>query len=544
MKDWWRSAVIYQIYPRSFLDTNGDGIGDIPGITQKLDYVAQLGADIVWISPFYPSPMKDFGYDVSNYKDIDTIFGSLADFTKLINKANQLGLKVMIDLVLSHTSDRHPWFQESRASADNPKRDWYVWADPKPDGTPPNNWLSIFGGSAWEWDTSRRQFYMHNFLTAQPDLNFHNSDVVDAVLDVAKFWLELGVHGFRLDTVNWYFHDDQLRDNPPNQGGKLLYVPESSNYGMQAHIYNKSRPEVLPFLERFRSLLDAYDAIGLGELTAKAAPEMTPAYTEKDKRLHMVYTFDLLTEEHSAAHFKRAIRSAEKQMNEGWLCWAFSNHDVVRTVSRWRCEGVSPQQQAKFFLALLLSLRGAVCIYQGEELGLTEANISFEDLQDPYGLRLWPEYKGRDGCRTPMPWVWSFPKAGFSSFTPWLPVPNTHVERSVDVQAPTEDSVLQFCRDFLAWRKGQPAMSRGSIRILDSDESLLVLERKSEAQTILAVFNLQEKSCEFDCSALYSSAQFFAIKSVMLKDLYKNKEDGLINLPGYSMFFAKVCRHS
>lgn len=535
MADWWRGAVIYQIYPRSFLDTDGDGIGNIAGITEKLDYIAQLGVDIIWISPFYPSPMKDFGYDVSNYKDIEPIFGSLDDFTELIKKANYLGLKVMIDLVLSHTSDQHPWFKESRSNADNPKSDWYIWADPNLDGTPPNNWLSIFGGSAWEWDTSRRQFYMHNFLTAQPDLNFHNPNVVDAALDVAEFWLELGVHGFRLDTVNWYFHDEQLRDNPPNQGGKLLYVPDASNYGMQEHIYNKSRPEVLPFLERFRTLLDRYDAIGLGELTAKASPEMTPVYTEKDKRLHMVYTFDLLTEDCSAAHFKRAIHSAEKQMNEGWLCWAFSNHDVVRTVSRWRCESVSVEQQAKFFLALLLSLRGAVCIYQGEELGLTEAEIDYEDLQDPYGIRLWPEFKGRDGCRTPMPWLHGSPNAGFSDTRPWLPIPQNHVEKTVDEQDFNKDSVLQFCRDFLSWRKSQPAMNKGLIRILESDESLLILERQYEDELILAVFNMKGSSQDFDCSAQYSH-----VRPISLNGLCSNQQDGVVMLPGYSMFFATV----
>ncbi|MEL7069324.1 MAG: alpha-amylase family glycosyl hydrolase [Cyanobacteria bacterium J06581_3] len=521
MNEWWRGAVIYQIYPRSFLDTDKDGVGNIAGITRQLDYVARLGVDMIWISPFYPSPMKDFGYDVSNYKDIEPVFGNLDDFAAMVEKADALNIKVMIDLVLSHTSDQHPWFVESRASRENAKSDWYIWADAKPDGTPPNNWLSIFGGNAWEWDTSRRQYYMHNFLTAQPDLNFHNPDVVEAALDVTEFWLKLGVHGFRLDTVNWYFHDKQLRDNPPSQGEKLLYVPESSNYGMQEHIYNKSRPEVLTFLEQFRALLDQYGAIGLGELTAKAANEMTPEYTAKDRRLHMVYTFALLTEGCSASHFKQVIRTIESHVGDGWVCWAFSNHDVVRTVSRWRRENVSMVQQAKFFLALLLSLRGSLCIYQGEELGLPEAELAFEELQDPYGIRLWPEYKGRDGCRTPMPWDDALPNGGFSTTKPWLPVPGAHVEKAVTVQQSDEDSVLQFTRKFLAWRKSQPAMLHGSLRVLESDDSLLVLERRYENAAILAVFNVKESICDFDGSQYgYSKSQ--------------------AKLPGYGMFFAEL----
>ncbi len=534
-KDWWRGGLIYQVYPRSFLDTHQDGIGDISGITDRLDYVAKLGVDMVWVSPFFPSPMKDFGYDVSDYKNVDPMFGNIDDFVALIDKANSLGLKVMIDLVLSHTSDQHQWFRESRSSKDNPKSDWYVWVDPMEDGRPPNNWLSIFGGGAWEWDTTRRQFYMHNFLTSQPDLNFHNPEVVDAVIDVIEFWLRLGVHGFRMDTVNWYFHDEMLRDNPPNEGPELLpYAPPSSNYVMQEHIYNKTRPEVLPFLERVRALLDKYNAISLGELTAKKANELMPIYTEKDKRLNMVYTFAMLTDEYGADHFRSVIKKTEHHMNDGWVCWAFSNHDVMRAVSRWQHDNVPLNQQAKFLMALLMSLRGSVCMYQGEELGLPEVNIAFEDLQDPYGIRFWPEFKGRDGCRTPMPWHMSMPNGGFSNVKPWLPIPMTHLEKAVDVQETDRNSVLNFTREMISWRKKMPAMVKGSIKLLNDEGDILAFERELDGQKILCVFNTDEKTLEFDCK------EYASVNPIALTGFYYSYKDDKLSLPGYSVFFAEV----
>ncbi len=535
MTEWWRGAVMYQIYPRSFLDTNQDGIGDLSGITDRLDYVAELGVDMIWVSPFYPSPMKDFGYDVSDHKNVDPMFGKVDDFVALIDKANALGIKVMIDLVLSHTSDQHQWFRESRSSRDNPKSDWYVWVDAQEDGRPPNNWLSIFGGGAWEWDTTRRQFYLHNFLTSQPDLNFHNPEVIDATLDIAEFWLRLGVHGFRLDTVNWYFHDKELRDNPPSYGGILPYAPESSNYVMQEHVYNKSRPESLPFLEKFRALLDQYGATSLGELTAKNALEVTKDYTEKDKRLHMVYTFSLLTEEFSATHFRNTITEVENNMGDGWICWAFSNHDVMRAVSRWKHDNIPLAQQAKFLMALLLSLRGSVCMYQGEELGLPEVNIAYEDLQDPYGIRLWPEFKGRDGCRTPMPWHMAMPNGGFSNEKPWLPIPMTHLEKSVDVQEPDQNSVLHFTRNMLAWRKTTPAMSEGTLTVLDTEDPLLAFERSHGDKTILCVFNTDEKTQSYDFSQ-YGDR----LSPITLTGFYYSFKEGQLSLPGYSVFFGEV----
>lgn len=490
--EWWRGAVVYQIYPRSFADTNGDGIGDLPGITAHLEHVARLGADAVWISPFFVSPMDDFGYDVADYRDVDPIFGTLSDFDALLARAHELGLKVIIDLVLSHSSDRHPWFVESRSSRDNDKADWYVWADPKPDGTPPNNWLSIFGGVAWEWDTRRRQYYLHNFLASQPDLNFHNPEVQDAVLDVARFWLDRGVDGFRLDTVNFYFHDAQLRDNPPQPPERdVAGITRVNPFAFQDHVYSKTRPENLAFLERLRALTDAYPgAVLMGEIGPdRDVDGTTAAYTIGGKRLHMAYSFELLGYDFSSAHLRAVIERVEATIGTGWAAFAFANHDVVRPVTRWGFED-RPDAAAALLAALVTTLRGTACLYQGEELGLTEAVIGFEDLQDPYGRRFWPDYRGRDGCRTPMPWRAGAGEAGFTTGRPWLPIPPEHRARALDVQESVHGSALERVRTFLAWRRGVDAFRRGAIRFHDAPEPLVAFERAEGGERVLCVFNL------------------------------------------------------
>ncbi|MCH2547373.1 MAG: alpha-amylase family glycosyl hydrolase, partial [Alphaproteobacteria bacterium] len=419
--EWWRGGVIYQIYPRSFADSNNDGIGDLAGITEKMPYIKSLGVDAIWISPFFKSPMKDFGYDVSDYEDIDPIFGTMEDFDAMIKAASKHHIQVMIDLVLNHTSNEHPWFIESRSSRDNAKADWYVWADPKPDGCPPNNWMSIFGGSAWEWDSTRRQYYLHNFLRSQPDLNFHNPDVQKAMLDVVRFWLEKGVHGFRLDTVNFYFHDTKLRNNPAHKvQASRNDVPDSNPYGMQNHTYDKSRPENLAFLETLRKLTDEYaHTTMVGEIGDDRAVRLMAEYTRKNKRLHMAYSFSLLSPRFGAAYVRKTVEEHESTLGSGWPCWAFSNHDVTRVISRWGKDSHDNAVLAKLLVALLCTLRGSVCIYQGEELGLPEADVPYERLQDPYGITFWPEYKGRDGCRTPMPWQTKAAHGGFSEVEPW-----------------------------------------------------------------------------------------------------------------------------
>ncbi|WP_430440286.1 alpha-glucosidase [Shinella sp.] len=494
-KDWWRGAVIYQIYPRSYQDTNGDGIGDLRGIAERLSHVASLGVDAIWISPFFTSPMKDFGYDVSDYQDVDPIFGALADFDALIAEAHRLNIRVMIDLVLSHTSDKHPWFVESRSRRTNPRADWYVWADSKPDGTPPNNWLSIFGGSAWQWDPTRLQYYMHNFLTSQPDLNLHNPEVQDALLSVARFWLERGVDGFRLDTINFYFHDKELRDNPSlaPERRNAQTAPAVNPYNYQEHLYDKNQPENLEFLKRFRAVMEEFPAIAaVGEVgDSQRGLEIAGEYTSGGDKMHMCYAFEFLAPEPLTPAFVADTQHAlEKAAPEGWVCWAFSNHDVMRHVSRWGSAVTDHEAHAKLFASLLMSLRGSVCIYQGEELALPEAELAYEDLQDPYGIQFWPDFKGRDGCRTPMVWESTELSGGFSKGKPWLPVPAVHLERAVDIQEGDAASVLAHYRRFLAFRKEHVALVKGEIAFQSAEGAILSFVRTHGNEKVFCAFNM------------------------------------------------------
>ena len=491
---WWRGCVIYQIYPRSYQDSTGDGSGDLAGITRRLPYIASLGVDAVWLSPFFKSPMADMGYDVSDYCDVDPMFGTLADFDALIAEAHRLGLKVMIDQVLSHSSDKHPWFVESRASRNNPRADWYVWAEPKPDGTAPNNWMSIFGGPAWEWDSTRRQYYLHNFLASQPDLNFHNPEVQAALLDTVRFWLDRGVDGFRLDTVNFYVHDKWLRDNPPLEKSVSGEIDEKNPYEYQDHLFDKTRPENLEFLKRFRALLDKYGArASVGEVgDGERSLQTVASYTSGSDKLDMCYTFDLLGPKFSAEHVHQCIANFEKAVTDGWVCWAFSNHDVVRHVTRWTRPGGDPEAVAKFSIALLACLRGSICIYQGEELGFGEADLAFEDLRDPYGIRFWPGFKGRDGCRTPMVWEAQAEQGGFSGGKPWLPIPTEHRALALDRQERTEGSVLSHYQAVLAARQLHLPLVHGSIRLLETKNDVLAFVREEDGERLLCVFNFAD----------------------------------------------------
>lgn len=498
-KDWWRGAVIYQIYPRSFQDSNGDGIGDLNGITQRLPYIASLGVDAIWISPFFTSPMKDFGYDVSDYRGVDPMFGTLADFDTLTQTAHQLGLRVMIDLVLSHTSDEHPWFKESRADRDNDKADWYVWSEPRDDGTPPNNWLSIFGGSAWQWDAGREQYYLHNFLVSQPDLNFHNPDVQDALLDVVRFWLERGVDGFRLDTINFYFHDKELRSNPalPKDQRDATIAPSVNPYNHQLHLYSKNQPENIAFLERFRAVLEDFDAAAaVGEVgDAQMGLEIMGEYTTGDDRIHMCYSFEFLSGTMpTAARIAKVMGDVDRLVSDGWACWAFSNHDVVRHITRW---DLSPAA-ARALTTLMMCLRGSTCIYQGEELGLPEADVAFEDLQDPYGIEFWPEFKGRDGCRTPMAWESSNRNAGFTTGDPWLPISSEHMHNSVAAQEADPGSLLHHYRRAIGLRKTHIALQKGDHDGVKSTGDIVHFTRTEGDQTIFVAVNLSESTAAHD----------------------------------------------
>jgi alpha-glucosidase len=534
--EWWRGAVIYQIYPRSFADGNADGIGDLPGITGKLDYLAKLGVHGIWLSPFFKSPMKDFGYDVSDYRAVDPMFGTLEDFDQLLQRAHELGLKVMIDQVLSHCSDQHPWFKESRSSRDNPKADWFVWADTKRDGSPPNNWLSIFGGSAWQWDTRRRQYYQHNFLASQPDLNFHNEEVQAQVLEEAKFWLDRGVDGLRLDAVNFYFHDKQLRDNPAwgDRPRDDRVIAPSNPYGYQKHQYDKTQPDNIAFLKRLRALFERYPgATSVGEIHTDDPFVAMADYTSGGDKLHMAYVFNLLTDEFSAAYIRDTVEQMEARIGSGWVCWSLGNHDVPRLMTRWGGPQ-APEALGKMLMALLLSLRGSVCLYQGEELALTQANIPFEKLRDPSGITFWPEYKGRDGCRTPMPWTAQGKFAGFSEAEPWLPIPQEHRSRAVDVQDPKADSVLNAYRRFLGWRREHPALRLGSIRFIDAPENALTLVREHETERIVAAFNLSGEPLAVSLPSDWEVAP-------LPGDGFSTAAPrGRIELPAYGAFFGRV----
>ncbi len=456
-----------------------------------MDHIAGLGVDAVWLSPVFTSPMKDMGYDVSDYRDIDPVFGTLVDFDALVARAHDLGLKVIIDQVISHSSDQHPYFLESRASRDNAYADWYVWADPKPDGTPPNNWLAIFGGGAWTWEARRHQYYFHNFLAEQPDFNFHNPEVQAWHLENMRFWLERGVDGFRHDTINFYFHDRLLRDDAADF--RVKKKPDANPYNMQYHLFSKNQPENLEFLAKMRALTDEFDArMMVGEVgDSHHSIELMGQYTS-GHRVHQCYSFEMLGAEFSPRHFRSKIEGFFKGAPEGWPCWAFSNHDVNRHVTRWMEHAVSREALARQAAALLLSFQGSVCIYQGEELGQTETELVFEELTDPAGINFWPEERGRDGCRTPMVWEAAAPNAGFSAANrTWLPVKPAQAAVAVDRQG--EGSVMDLYREMLALRKARSDLMTGATQFFDLPEPLLGFRRGGGT---ICVFNLSPATVE------------------------------------------------
>ena len=534
--DWWRGAVIYQIYPRSFQDSNGDGIGDLQGITRRLDYVASLGVDAIWISPVFKSPMLDFGYDVSDYKSIDPIFGSLEDFDQLISKAHELGLKVMIDQVISHSSDQHEWFVESRSGKENDKSDWYVWADAREDGSPPNNWLSIFGGSAWEWDTTRCQYYLHNFLASQPDLNFHNIEVQNALLDTVRFWLDRGVDGFRLDTINFYFHSAGLESNPglPADQRNSSIAPKVNPYNYQRHLFDKNQLENIAFLKRFRELLDEYPATtAVGEVgDAERGLELVAEYTSGGDKVHMCYSFDFLSPEKlTPSKVRKTLTDFESQAPDGWSCWAFSNHDVVRHASRWTEDVADHNAFLKMAATLILSLRGSVCLYQGEELGLPEVDVPYESLQDPYGIQFWPKFKGRDGCRTPMVWGHNQESGGFTDGKPWLPIPEEHSSAAVDYQEGDDNSVLAHYRAALNFRRSHPEFSKGTLHFILDDDNVIVFERSYRGSAMFVAINMSANVVTIPAPG----SEFMQLSA---PGASAKVTDEKIELPAYGSFFA------
>ncbi|MFM7471218.1 MAG: alpha-amylase family glycosyl hydrolase [Nodosilinea sp.] len=475
--------IIYQIYPSSFCDGNGDGLGDLPGIIEKLPHIASLGGiDFVWISPFFPSPMRDFGYDISDYYDVDPRFGTLKDLRSLLKLASSLGLAIMIDLVLAHSSSAHPWFEASRQSKTNPHSDWYVWVDPKPDGCPPNNWLSHFGGPAWTWEPRRGQYYLHHFLPEQPALNWYNPAVETAMLEVVKFWLEAGVRGFRLDALDFAHADPLLRDNPPLAPTGPVFEP-SYPYLYQDPIYNCGAPGGLAAVRRLRQLVNNYGGtLLLGEISDRRSARK---YTGPDL-LHSTYFFDfLLPAPFTPPSIAQRIQTILAEFKPTEFAWTLSNHDFHRHASRLM--PLNDQQRpdfAKLCAALFLGLPGSYCLYQGEELGLPSAELQRADLRDPFDIALWPHDRGRDRARTPIPWDRDQGNGGFtidSGKASYLPLDPNHLPLSVATQNQDSHSVLAFYRQMLAWRKcTQP--STYQLCIDEVTETLLAYSLRSQAK--------------------------------------------------------------
>ncbi len=539
--EWWRGCVIYQIYPRSFCDTNADGIGDLGGIISKLEHVASLGVDAIWISPFFMSPMKDFGYDVSDYYQVDPMFGSIEDFQELVKHAKNLGLKVLIDQVWGHTSDQHRWFKESRMSLDNSKADWYVWQDPKADGTPPNNWLSYFGGPAWTWDARREQYYLHHFLKEQPSLNIWCDEVREEIKKITSYWLDLGVDGFRLDASHAHLYDKQFRDNPPRKEGDPppSDVPASNPMARQRRLHSMCVPENLDWIQEIREFVNKWpDRCLLGEAGGDDSEKIAASYVQTGKRFHLAYSFGLVGSEMSRNDITGAIASVEDVIDDGWICWSTNNHDFKRVVSRVNSHYGDPDNIARFAMALGLSLRGSFCMYQGEELGLKQAEVAFDDLVDPYDIMLYPEHVGRDGCRTPMPWLAHAPHAGFSTTTgkTWLPVYDEHVSHAVDRQEKNEKSVLNDYRRFIEWRKSCDALRIGDIELIDSPDTIAAYLRTYEDEAVLCIFNANENEESWEVPKEYEEFSF--IEKISHNALVNN---GKIKFEpyGYAFFTRK-----
>jgi alpha-glucosidase len=486
---WWQTTVIYQIYPRSFMDSTGNGVGDLAGITSRMDYLANtLGVGAIWISPFYPSPMADFGYDVADYTDVHPMFGNINDFDELVVEAHLRNLKVIIDWVPNHTSDEHPWFGESRSSRANPKRDWYIWRDPKADGSLPNNWLSFFGGPSWEFDDASGQYYLHSFLTKQPDLNWRNPEVQEAMFEGLQFWLDRDVDGFRIDVAHVIMKDPALRDNPPVPDDWENKFKSHGDYDKFLHIHDKGHEDNHQLFRDFRALLDSYqpDRYSVGEIHIPDWQEWATYYGEDLDELHMPYNFSLIHAPWSADEIASRVNAMESVLPAGaWPNHVLGNHDEKRLVSRIGSEA------ARVAALLLLTLRGTPTIYFGDEIAMTEADIAPEDQQDPWGRKL--PGAGRDGCRTPMQWDAS-PHAGFSdgAAKTWLPVSADYSDRNVDSQVRDPASNLNLYRSLLAYRKTSNALQIGDYQQVEAPFGCYAFVRASEQGRVLVALNFTD----------------------------------------------------
>jgi alpha-glucosidase len=476
---WWQRAVIYHVYPRSFADSNGDGVGDLEGIRRKLDYLTWLGVDALWLSPIFRSPMADFGYDISDYLDVDPTFGTLEDLDRLIADAHARGIRVILDFVPNHTSDQHPWFIESRSHRDNPRRDWYIWADPAPDGGPPNNWRSVFGGSAWKFDTATGQYYLHTFLEEQPDLNWRNPEVQAAMLDVLRFWFARGVDGFRLDAIWFLIKDAELRDNPVDPD----YTPDQPAYRELLPVYTSDRPEVHDILARMRQVADAFgERLLIGEIYLPIGRLVTYYGCRHRRELHLPFNFQLMLVPWEAQRIAAAIDTYEALLGpDDWPNWVLSNHDRPRVATR------IGEEQARVAALLLLTLRGTPTIYYGDELGLADVPIPPDRRRDPLEHTIGPG-AGRDPCRTPMPWDTS-PYAGFSTVEPWLPLNPDYPKRNVAVQRDDPRSMLSLYRQLLILRRAEPALAIGSYRPVSATRDLLAYLREAAGRRLLVALD-------------------------------------------------------
>ena len=493
--EWWKTGVVYQIYPRSFQDSTGSGVGDLAGITRRLSYLADLGVDAVWISPFYPSPMADFGYDVADYTDVDPLFGSLEDFDVLLAAAHHHGLKVIVDIVPNHTSDQHPWFVESRSSRTSAMRDWYVWRDAKPDGSPPNNWLGVFGGLAWEWDEGTEQFYLHSFIPEQPDLNWRNPEVVAAMYDVYRFWLDRGVDGFRIDVAHRIMKDPDLRDNPPAEDSGERSFKHLGAYESQLHLHDLGHPDIHAVYRGLREIIDSYEPprVTIGEVHVFDLHKWATYYGERLDEMHMPFNFTLLYSPWEASEIRRRVDEIEAALPPGaWPNHVLGNHDEPRLATRFGPE------RARLAAMLLLTLRGTPTLYYGDELGMQQVPIAAEQQLDPWATH--EPHLGRDGCRTPMPWDDSA-SAGFSSKAPedlWLPLGEDAVTANVSSQLADGRSILTLYRRLLALRRGLPALNRGSYSPIDgSPDGVFAFERAEGDERLCVALNFTDRPARF-----------------------------------------------
>ncbi len=555
--EWWRHAIIYQVFPWTFQDSNNDGVGDLEGIIDRLDYIRSLGVEAIWLTPIYPCKHLDAGYAVTCFESIDPLFGDFDVFKRLLNIAHDFGLKIIIDQVWNHTADTHPWFQESASSRDNPKADWYVWADAKEDGGPPNNWLSAFTGvSAWHWHEGRGQYYLANFMPSQPELNWYNEEMIESILQEARFWLDLGVDGFRVDAVNFFAHDPTLRDNPlrTERDGLPDGIAPDNPLARQMFTNSFCRDETLHKLQRIRCLMDEYPhTVTLGEVTlCEDSVDLSGQYVQGSERLHLAYNSALLLEEPLTASMMANVMSrVQKHFPGGGQCWMVGNHDYQRLRNRWTgCDANGEPYGLPFYrmvAAMLVALPGALILYQGDELGLPEAripeDISPERMQDPYGKAQYPQLPGRDGSRTPMPWDHTRENLGFSNAdTTWLPIPESHHSLAVDLQNRDPDSLLNTWRCLLQWRVAQPALISGDYRALGAHDQVFGFCRQYAEQTLYCLFNLSNETQSFPIEPASENQDIHTL--LFNQDKLRMDSDGMVTLEPYAAVYVSYTEQS